>query len=236
MRILLPLVFFPEAKKFLYFRQIVNDVNIELIFFIEWHIQINTIWSKKVEKSFYPLSKTNIYISTKKDVHLFKKHEFCKPKSIHKSFVQCFHALEVSVPVRVTAICVVSFPLFSLANVSKLILVSAYTVSVISDVTIQSVNVTKVPICRFVCRNQHRTFYQLSTLLHYSVNKCKLPVRCHDVFNIIPSTCISINCAIVLLWCCCTECKCYFFTCMWGCLFQKAWGCLFQKTSLCFTN
>ena len=67
---------------------------------------------------------------------------------------------------EVSAICVVSSPLFISANISKSILVTASTVSVISDVTMQSVNVTSVPICRSVCRNQRKAiFYQPSTLL-----------------------------------------------------------------------
>ena len=66
---------------------------------------------RKIDKSFPPLSKTNIHIPTKKIVHLFKKHKFCKPKYIHKSFVHCLHVREVSVPVPVTAICVISSPL-----------------------------------------------------------------------------------------------------------------------------
>ena len=133
--------------------------------------------------------KTNIHISTKKNVPHIKKHKFCNPNYIHKSFVQCLHVRKVSVPVPVTAICVVSSPLFISANISKPILVSASTVSVISDVTIKSVNATSVPICRSVCKNQHRAFFhQPSTLLCRAVNICKLRVHCHDVYNIAPST------------------------------------------------
>ena len=113
---------------------------------------------QKIEKSFSPLSKTNIHILTKKNVHLFKKHNFRKPKSIHKSFLQCFHVCEVSVPVPATAICVVSSPLFSSANINLKNLVFPSTVSIISGVTMQSVNVTSVTICRTLCRNQRRTF------------------------------------------------------------------------------
>ena len=115
---------FPRSQKFSYFRQIVNDVNIELgnacslyqiLFFKpndEWlqengklnpqlfwdndlHLSktgyqkfatslfnfissCNTSKStsfdlRKIDKSFPPLSKTNIHIPTKKIVHLFKK-------------------------------------------------------------------------------------------------------------------------------------------------------------------
>ena len=54
---------------------------------------------------------------------------------------------------------------------------------------------TSAPICRCV-----RTFfYQPSTLLRHSVNVCKLHVHCHDVCNIAPSTCISVNCVEIPL-------------------------------------
>ena len=85
-------------------------------------------------------------------------------------------------------------PLFISDIISKPILVSESTVSVISDITMQSVNVTSVPICTSVCRNQCRAFfYQPSTLLHNGVNICKLRVHCHDVCNIAPSTCMPAN-------------------------------------------
>ena len=116
-----------------------------------------SFYLRKIEKSFSPLSKTNIHISTKKNIHLFQKHKFCKPKYIHKSFVQCLHVREVSS-------CVANSSIFISANNSKPILVTAFTISVVSNVTMQSVNVTSRPICRFVCRNQRRVFfYQLST-------------------------------------------------------------------------
>ena len=85
-------------------------------------------------------------------------------------------------------------------------------------------------------------------MLCHAVNICKLRVHCLDVCNIALSTCISVNCvkiplivirsnvhnccfvwncAIILFWCCCTECKWYFFTaCRVVC---------FKKTSLRFT-
>ena len=78
---------------------------------------------------------------------------------IHKSFVLGLHVYKVSVPVPVTTICVVSSPVFISANISKPILVSASTVSVISNVNIQSVYVSSVPICRSVCRDQRRAFF-----------------------------------------------------------------------------
>ena len=85
-------------------------------------------------------------------------------------------------------------PLFISDIISKPILVSESTVSVISDITMQSANVTSVPICTSVCRNQCRAFfYQPSTLLHNGVNICKLRVHCHDVCNIAPSTCMPAN-------------------------------------------
>ena len=136
---------FPRSQKFSYFRQIVNDVNIELgnacslyqILFLkpndDW-LQANgklnpqLFWDddlhlsktgyqkfatslsnfipscntskstsfdpKKIDKSFPPLSRTKIHIPTKEIVHLFKKHKFCKPKYIHKSFVHCLHVHE----------------------------------------------------------------------------------------------------------------------------------------------
>ena len=66
---------------------------------------------RKIEK-FLPLSKTSIHISTKKNIHYFKKHKFFKPKYIHTSLVQYLHAHKVSVPVPGTVIAVVSSPLF----------------------------------------------------------------------------------------------------------------------------
>ena len=78
---------------------------------------------------------------------------------IHKSFVLCLHVYKVSVLVAVTTICVVSSPVFISANISKPILVSASTVSVISKVNIQGVYVSSVPICRSVCRDQRRAFF-----------------------------------------------------------------------------
>ena len=147
--------------------------------------------------------------------------------------MHCLHVREVSVPVPVTAICVISSPLLISANISKPVLVTASTVSVISDVTMQSVNVTRVPVCRCVSKNERKTFfYQHSTMLRRTVNVCKLRVHCHDVCNINPRTYISVNCVEIPMniirsnvhktvvsyktvqsfKCCCTECKCYFFT------------------------
>ena len=67
---------------------------------------------KRFEKSFPPLSKTNIHVSSRENVHHFKKYKFCKPKYIHKLFVHCLYVHEVSVPVPVTVTCVISSPLF----------------------------------------------------------------------------------------------------------------------------
>ena len=114
--------------------------------------------------------------------------------------MHCLHVREVSVPVPVTAICVISSPLLISANISKPVLVTASTVSVISDVTMQSVNVTRVPICRCVSKNQCKTFfYQHSTMLHHTVNVCTLCVHFHDVCNINPPAYISVNCVEILL-------------------------------------
>ena len=90
---------------------------------------------------------------------------------MHETFVQSLPVREVSVPLPVTAICVDSSPLFMPVNISKPILVTPSTVSVISDVTMQSVNVTSVPVCRPVSKNQRKTFfYQHSTMLRRTVN------------------------------------------------------------------
>ena len=106
--------------------------------------------------------------------------------------MDCLHVRQVSVSVPVTAICAISSPLLISANVSKPVLVTASTVFVISDVIMQSVNVTSVPVCRSVSKNQRKTFfYQPSTLLRRRVNVCKLRVHCHDICNIAPPTCIS---------------------------------------------
>ena len=76
---------------------------------------------RKIERRFPPLSKNNIYNNkTKKNARLFKKHQFCKPKHIHKSFTQCLHVCEVSLPAPVTTICVVSSSLFIPANISNI--------------------------------------------------------------------------------------------------------------------
>ena len=108
--------------------------------------------------------------------------------------MRCLHVRKVSVPAPVTTICVISSPLLISTNISKPDLVTASTVSVISDVTMQSVNVTSTPICRSASKNQCKTFfYQPSTLLRRRVSLCKLCVHCHDVCNIAPPTCISIN-------------------------------------------
>ena len=159
-----------------------------------------SFYLRKIDNSFPPLSRTNIHIPTKEIVHLFKKHKFCKPKYIHKSFVHCLHVREVSVPVPVTAICIISSPLLISANISKPVLVTASAVSVISDVTMQSVNITSVPVCRPVSKNQRKTFfYEHSTMLRRTVNVCKLRIHCHDACNINPPTCISVNCVEIPL-------------------------------------
>ena len=93
--------------------------------------------------------------------------------------MHCLHVREVSVPVPVTAICVISPPLLISANISKPVLVTASTVSAISDVTVQSVNVNSVRVCRPGSKNQRKTFfYQHSTMLRHTVNVCKLRVHC----------------------------------------------------------
>ena len=74
---------------------------------------------RKSARSFPSLPKTN--------AHQFKKHRFCESKNIYKSFVYCLNVREVSVPVPVTNIRVVGFPLFISADISKSILVSAST-------------------------------------------------------------------------------------------------------------
>ena len=59
---------------------------------------------------------------------------------------------------------------------------------------LQSVNVTSVPVCRSVCKNQRQTFfYQPSSLLRRTDNVCKLCVHCHDLCDIAPPTCILAN-------------------------------------------
>ena len=76
---------------------------------------------RKIVKSFPLLLKTNIHILTKKNVHLFERQKFCRPKYIHKSFVHSLHIREVSVPVPVTGFFVVSSSLFISANKQILI-------------------------------------------------------------------------------------------------------------------
>ena len=58
----------------------------------------------------------------------------------------------------------------------------------------QSVNVTSVPVCRSVCKNQRQIFfYQPSSLLRRTDSVCKLCVHCHDLCDIAPPTCILVN-------------------------------------------
>ena len=61
-------------------------------------------------------------------------------------------------PVPVTASCDISTPLLISTNISKPVLVTASIVSVISDVTMQSVNVTSVPVCSSV-KTSVRNFF-----------------------------------------------------------------------------
>ena len=64
----------------------------------------------------------------------------------------------------------------------------------------QSLNVTSEPIYRSVSRNQGRAvFYLPSTLLLCAVSICKLCLHCHDVCNVAPCKCISVNCVEILL-------------------------------------
>ena len=74
----------------------------------------------------------------------------------------CLHVREVSPPLPATAICVISSPLLTSVNISKPVSVSASTVSVISDGNMQSINVTSVPVCGPVSKNQRKTFFYYS--------------------------------------------------------------------------
>ena len=160
--------------------------------------QHHSIYEKSINHFLHCWKPTSTFQPRKSSI--FFKNKFCKPKYIHKSFVHCFHVREVSVPVPVTAICFISSPLLISANISKPVLFTASTVSVISDVTMQSVNVTRVPVCRCVSKNQCKTFfYQHSTMLHRTVNVRELRVHCHDVCNINPPTYISVNCVEIPL-------------------------------------
>ena len=103
--------------------------------------------------------------------------------------MHCLYVREVSVSVPVTAIYVVSSSLLISAKVSKPVLVTASTVSVISDVTMQSVNVTSVPVCGSVSKTSVRHFFT-NPQPCYVAQLCKLHVHCHDVCNIAPRTCI----------------------------------------------
>ena len=92
---------------------------------------LNQINIRKINKSFPPLSKTDIHIPTKKIVHHFKQHKFCKPLSIFINHLYIFTCLWSFCTVPVTAICIVSSPLLISANISKSVLVTPSTVSVI---------------------------------------------------------------------------------------------------------
>ena len=86
--------------------------------------------------------------------------------------MHCLHVHEVSVPIP----CVVN------ANISKPFLVTAYTVSVISDVTMQSVNVTSVPICRSVSKNQCKTFKIPLNVIRSNVHKTVVSYKTVQLF------------------------------------------------------
>ena len=91
-------------------------------------------------------------------------------------------------------------PSYFRANIGKPVLVTASTISVTSDVTMQSVNVTSVPVYRSISKKQWKTFFtKPQPLLRFTVNVCKLRVYCHDVCNIAPPTCISVNCVEIPL-------------------------------------
>ena len=107
--------------------------------------------------------------------------------------MHCLHIHEVSAPIP----CVVN------ANVSKPFLVTAYTVSVISDVTMQSVNVTSVPICRSVSKNQCKTFEIPLNVIRSNVHKTVVSYKtvqslCSDVVvqnvNVISSPTCKVLC------------------------------------------
>ena len=51
----------------------------------------------------------------------------------------------------------------------------------------------------FVATSVGHFFYQTSTFLLCAVNICKLRKHCHDVCNIAPSTCVSVNCVEIPL-------------------------------------
>ena len=63
--------------------------------------------------------------------------------------------------VRKTAfvLLVLPSPSYFRANIGKPVLVTATTVSVTSDVTMQSVNVTSVPVYRSISKKQRKTFF-----------------------------------------------------------------------------
>ena len=64
----------------------------------------------------------------------------------------------------------------------------------------QSLNVTSVPVCRCVSKNECKTFfYQHSTMLRRTVNVRELRVHPYDVCNINPPTYISVNCVEILM-------------------------------------
>ena len=118
--------------------------------------QHHSIYEKSISRFLHCREPTSTFQPRKSSIFL---KNISKPKYIHKSFVHCLHVREVSVPVPVTAICVISSPFLISANRSKPVLVNASTVSAISDVIMQSVNVTSVPVCRPVSKNQLRHFF-----------------------------------------------------------------------------
>ena len=80
--------------------------------------------------------------------------------------MHCLHVREVSVPVPVTAICVISSPLLISANISKPVLVTASTISVISDVTMQCVNLLVYTFVGLFVKTSVRHFFTYRATSH----------------------------------------------------------------------
>ena len=102
---------------------------------------------RKIKKLFASLSKSNIHTSTKKNVHHFKKYKFLS--------ISIFINHLYKVYVFMKFLCLYLLMLFMLL-----------VLPILFQSICKYVNITTVPICRSVCRNQHRAFFTTRQLCY----------------------------------------------------------------------
>ena len=95
----------------------------------------------------FSLSKSNIHTSTKKKVHHFKKYKFLS--------ISIFINHLYKVYVFMKFLCLYLLMLFMLL-----------VLPILFQSICNYVNITTVPICRSVCRNQHRAFFTTRQLCY----------------------------------------------------------------------